>query len=390
MTSAASPSRPPAGVAAAGPLARDGAGSLVLGGRALPVVGLARVYVCGLTPYDTTHLGHAATFVWADVAAAVLAGTGAPTRVVRNVTDVDDALLAHAARTGEHFDRLAALEVFRADRALDALGVRRPDVAPRARQHVGEVVALASALLGTGAAWEGAGGVWFDGSGVAQAAGLGTDAALAAARAGGDDPDDPRKRHPLDVPVWQPAAPGEPSWPSPWGPGRPGWHAECAAMALTHLGPVVDLHAGGADLVFPHHAYEAAMAQAATGAAPFARAWLHVGTVRLDGEKMAKSTGNLVLVEDLLVDHAPAVLRLHLLARPVREAWDHDDAGLARAADLLERLYGAAARARGGEAATAQVHAALRHELDVMSALDVALDSGGQAARTLVDVLSLG
>ena len=364
--------------------------ALVLRDRTLPVVGTARVYVCGLTPYDTTHLGHAATFVWADVAATVLRGTGTPTRVVRNVTDVDDALLAHAARTGEHFDRLAALEVFRADRALDALGVRRPDVAPRARQHVGEVVALASALLAVGAAYEGAGGVWFDGSGVAAAAGLEPEEALVLARAGGDDPDDARTRHPLDVPVWQPAAPGEPAWPSPWGPGRPGWHAECAAMALTHLGPVVDLHAGGEDLRFPHHAYEAAMAESATAAGPFARAWLHVGTVRLAGEKMAKSTGNLVLVEDLLAAHAPAVLRLHLLARPVREAWDHDDAGLARAADLLERLYGAAARARGGEAATAQVHAALRRDLDVEGALDVALEDGGQAARTLVDVLGLG
>ena len=364
-------------------------GPLVLAGEPLPVVGTARLYVCGLTPYDTTHLGHAATFVWSDLAARVLGGTGAQVRVCRNVTDVDDALLAHAARTGAPFDQLAAMEVFRADSSLDALGVRRPTVAPRARQHVEQVVALAQVLVERGAAHVADGGVWFSGDGVADRAGLSQDEAAAAAREGGDDPDDTRKRHPLDVPVWQPAQPGEPSWDSPWGAGRPGWHAECAAMALTHLGPVVDLHTGGADLRFPHHAYEAAMVEAALGAGPFARAWLHVGTVRLAGEKMAKSTGNLVLVEDLLAHHAPAVLRLHLLHRPVREAWDHDDAGLERAADLLERLYAAAADARGGQDGVAAVGAALRADLDVEGAVAAGLEHGGQAARTVVDVLGL-
>lgn len=363
--------------------------ALRLEGRPLPVVGTARVYVCGITPYDTTHLGHAATFVWADLAVRVLASTGVTVRSCRNVTDVDDSLLAHAVRVGEHYDRLAALEQFRAQRSLDLLGVRRPTIEPRARQHIGQVVELAAALVASGAAYERAGWVYLRGSDVPARAGLGAAEAERLARQNGDDPGDPRKDDPFDVPVWQAAVEGEPAWPSPWGQGRPGWHAECAAMALTHLGASLDLHVGGADLRFPHHAYEAALAEAATGVHPFARAWLHVGTVRLEGEKMAKSTGNLVLVEDLLATHAPAALRLHLLHRPVRDPWDHTAEGLAVAEDLLERLYAAAARARGGEEAVAQVHDALRDDLDVVQAVAVALEAGGQAARTVVDLLGL-
>ena len=140
----------------------------------------------------------------------------------------------------------------------------------------------------------------------------------------GEPPDDPAKDHPLDVVVWRAAIPGEAAWPSPWGEGRPGWHAECAAMALTTLGPALDLHAGGADLRFPHHAYEAAMAEAVTGVRPFARAWLHVGTVGVGGAKMAKSVGNLVLVADLLKELPPAAVRLLLLDRPWAQPWDFD------------------------------------------------------------------
>jgi len=225
---------------------------LRLEGRPVPVVGRARVYVCGITPYDTTHLGHAATFVWGDVAARVLRLAGVDVEVCRNVTDVDDVLDAAAARAGSRFDSFAAVQQFRFDRDMAALGVRRPTHEPRAHNFVPQVEALAAALLEAGAAYERGGTVWFRGADVAARAGLAELAARALAREFGEDLDDvgrPGGRdHWADVAVWRAAGPGagttEPAWPSPWGDGRPGWHAECAAMALTTFGPALDLHVG--------------------------------------------------------------------------------------------------------------------------------------------------
>ena len=364
---------------------------LRIGSRPVPVVGRARMYVCGITPYDTTHLGHAATFVWADVAARVLRHLGVEVEVCRNVTDVDDVLDAAAARAGERFDSFAAVQQFRFDRDMTALGVRRPTHEPRAHNHVLQVVTLAAALLDTGAAYERGGTVWFPGAGVPERAGLDAERAGELAREFGHV-DDAGAEHPADVPVWRAAGRGEAAWPSPWGDGRPGWHAECAAMALTTFGPALDLHAGGADLRFPHHAYEAAMAEAVTGVRPFARAWLHVGTVEFDGAKMAKSTGNLVLVTDVLATHPAAALRLLLLDRPWARPWEFRPADLAAAAARLERLYAAASRGAGDGgpgAASAAVTAALLDDLDVPRALAVAEEEGGEAARLALSVLNL-
>jgi cysteinyl-tRNA synthetase len=371
---------------------------LRLGGRPVPVVGRARCYVCGITPYDTTHLGHAATFVWGDVATRVLRHSGVDVEVCRNVTDVDDVLDAAAARAGARFDSFAAVQQFRFDRDMTALGVRRPTYEPRAHNHVAQVVALAEALLESGAAYRRGGSVWFRGGEVPARVGLDATSARALAREFGEDLDDvgsPRGRdHWADVAVWRAAGPGagttEPAWPSPWGEGRPGWHAECAAMALTTFGPSLDLHVGGADLRFPHHAYEATMAEAVTGVRPFARAWLHVGTVRVGGEKMAKSAGNLVLVSDVVERYPPAALRLLLIDRPWSRPWDFEPAALDRAAARLERLYAAAARGREGLASAAQaVTVALTSDLDVPAALAVAEEDGGGAARLALSVLGL-
>jgi cysteinyl-tRNA synthetase len=363
---------------------------LQVGGRPLPIVGRARVYVCGITPYDTTHLGHAATFVWADVAGRVLRHLGVEGEVCRNVTDVDDVLDAAAARSGSRADSFAAVQQFRFDRDMTALAVRRPTHEPRARSHVGQVVTLATALLALGAAYERDGTVWFRGAGLAERAGLTDGEAAALAAEFGQGPDT-QADDPADVPVWRRARVGEVAWPSRWGEGRPGWHAECAAMALTTLGPALDLHVGGADLRFPHHTYEAAMAEAVTGVAPFARAWLHVGTVGLDGAKMAKSTGNLVLVSDVLAKHPAAALRLLLIDRPWAQAWEYDPVALDAAIARLERLYGAAARGAldTGTAAAHDVTAALLDDLDVPRALAVAEEAGGEAARVALSVLGL-
>lgn len=359
-----------------------------MGGRPLPLIGRARCYVCGITPYDVTHLGHAATFVWADTLVRVLRRLGFDVVLCRNVTDVDDVLTAAAARVGTPYDELAAIEQFDFERSMHALGVARPTYQPRAHQHVTDVVALAAALLRRGRAYERAGSVYFRGAGVAEHAGLTTAEAVALLAEHADDPHDPAKEHPTDVAVWRASSPGEPRWPSPWGAGRPGWHAECAAMALALLGPALDIHGGGGDLWFPHHAYEEAMAQAVTGVTPYARAWFRVGVVEHQGAKMAKSTGNLVLVEDVLASHEPAALRLLLLDRPWRAAWSYEPAALDAAAGRLERLWGAAGRP-GGDREVAAVLSALADDLDVPAALAVAEDEGGRAARTALSVLAL-
>ncbi len=364
---------------------------LRIGNRPLPVVGRARMYVCGITPYDTTHIGHAATFVWADVAARVLRHLGVDVEVCRNVTDVDDVLDAAAAHAGDRSDSFAAVQQFRFDRDMAALGVRPPAHEPRAHNHVAQVVTLAAGLLEAGAAYVVDGTVWFRGDGVPARAGLDAAAASTLAAEFGQQFGAPGSEHPADVPIWRAAAPGEVAWPSPWGDGRPGWHAECAAMALTTLGPAIDLHAGGADLRFPHHAYESAMAEALTGVTPFARAWMHAGTVRVGGAKMAKSTGNLVLVGDVLEEHPAAALRLLLVDRRWAQSWDYDPAALDGATARLERLYAAAARGLvdDGTKAASAVTAALLDDLDVPSALAIAEEAGGEAARVALSTLGL-
>ncbi|MGY1602198.1 cysteine--tRNA ligase [Geodermatophilus sp. SYSU D00815] len=362
--------------------------ALRLAGAPLPVLGTARVYTCGITPYDVTHLGHAATFVWADLLAAVLGAGGADVVTSRNVTDVDDVLTRAADARGRHYDEFALSQEFLFERDMQALRVHRPTHAPRARHHVPHVQRLAVALLAAGAAYEREGTVWFRGAAVAGRSGLPRERALALAREFGDDPDDPRKDDPFDVPVWRPSGEADPAWPSPWGWGRPGWHAECAAMAAATLGLSLDVLVGGEDLAFPHHAYQAAMVEAASSVAPFARRQLHVGAVRKDGAKMAKSTGNLTLVADLLEQHPAAAIRLLLLDRPHGAAWDFEPARLDAAAARLERLYAAAGR--GGETGADAVLAALLDDLDVPRALAVAEEDGGAAARTALRLLALG
>jgi L-cysteine:1D-myo-inositol 2-amino-2-deoxy-alpha-D-glucopyranoside ligase len=360
-----------------------------LGGVTLPVVSPARLYLCGITPYDVTHLGHASTFVWADTAAAVLRLAGAETVTCRNVTDVDDVLTRAAEQRGRHFDEFALEQEYLFGRDMAALRVRRPEHEPRARHHVGRVAQLAAALLVTGHAYQRNGAVYFRGTDVPTKTGLTLERAAELAAEFGDRPDDPARDDPFDVPVWRPSADDQPGWPSPWGRGRPGWHAECAAIALGVLGFAVDVLAGGADLTFPHHAYQAAMVEAATGVGPFARAEFPVGTVTVDGAKMAKSAGNLVLVADLLDQHPAAAVRLLLLNRPWQQAWEFRPADIAAQADQLDRVYSAAGTARTSRAAANAVIAALVDDLDVPTALAIGEESGGDAARLVMRTLAL-
>jgi L-cysteine:1D-myo-inositol 2-amino-2-deoxy-alpha-D-glucopyranoside ligase len=363
--------------------------ALRLRGDRLPVVGTARLYTCGITPYDVTHLGHAATFVWADLLASVWRLCGVETVGCRNVTDVDDVLTRAAGARGSDFAQFALQQEYAFDKDMTALRVRRPAHEPRARHYIRTVQQLAEALLAADRAYVRNGFVFFRGAQVAADSGLPREVALARSAEFGDDPHDPDRDDPFDVAVWRPSAPGEPAWPGPWGPGRPGWHAECAAMALSVLGSSVDVLAGGEDLAFPHHAYQAAMVEAVTSVAPFARARLHVGAVHRGGAKMAKSTGNLTLVADLLRDHSPATVRLLVLDRPWHAQWEYRPGDLDRAAARLELLYAAAGRPGGAAATTTAVVTALLDDLDVPLAVETALTDGGEAARLLLRVLAL-
>jgi L-cysteine:1D-myo-inositol 2-amino-2-deoxy-alpha-D-glucopyranoside ligase len=396
----------------AAPAGSSVATSGVLGGRgryrlheedALPLrvgdvrwvpVGPLRTYTCGITPYDVTHVGHASTFVWADVVRSVAHATGCDSVAARNVTDVDDVLTRAAKTKGWHYDELALTQEFLFDRDMRALSVASPTLSPRARGHVPAVIRLASALLGTGAAYEAEGHVYFRGAHVPARAGLDHDTALTRSREYGDQDDAPGREDPFDVAVWRPSPEDHPAWPSPWGWGRPGWHAECTAMALSTLGSAVDVLIGGSDLAFPHQAYQVAMAEAASGVTPFARTTLRVGEVRHEGRKMAKSTGNLVLVRDLLERHEPAAIRLALLHRPWQQPWDCTEDVFVRAASTLADLRAASVPLAEPAASAGARRAllALTDDLGVPAAVEDALGGApdaGEAATLLLDVLKL-
>jgi cysteinyl-tRNA synthetase len=367
-----------------------GAPAAVIAGQRVELLDRARVYACGITPYDVTHLGHAAAFAWVDTLGRTLRFLGVEPEVCRNVTDVDDVLDAAAGRAGAAYDTFAAIQQFQFERDMAALNVRAPEHEPRAHRYVEQVIRLASGLLDAGGAYAREGSVYFRGGDVAGRAGLERSEAIRLSSEYAGRPDDPAKDDPLDTAIWQASEAGHPAWDSPWGPGRPGWHAECAAMAMSLFGPAVDVHAGGADLLFPHHAYHAAMAEAFTGVRPYARAWLHVGTVTIGGAKMAKSAGNLVLLEELLAGHPAAAVRLMILDRPWAESWDYRPELLDVAAARLENLYQAAGHTAASDpAAVDEMRRLLATELDVPAALDLAIGTGGGPARTLASVLGL-
>ncbi len=361
-----------------------------IAGHRLPMLDRARIYACGITPYDVTHLGHAATFVWIDTLSRVLRLLGVEPEICRNITDVDDVLDAAAHRAGAPYDAFAAIQQFHFERDMAALGVRAPQHEPRAHRYVEHVIRLATGLLSAGTAYQRRGSVYFRGQAAVGASGLDRAEGLRLSAEYGGRPDDPDKDDPLDVAVWQASEPGHPAWESPWGAGRPGWHAECAAMALSVFGVGVDIHAGGTDLRFPHHAYHAAMAESFTGVRPYARAWLHAGTVTLQGKKMAKSAGNLVLLDDLLAGHPAAAVRLMILDRPWADDWDYVPGLLDAATARLESLYSAAGRTGSrSQGAVTEIGRLLAADLNVPAAINLAIDAGGAPARVLATTIGL-
>jgi L-cysteine:1D-myo-inositol 2-amino-2-deoxy-alpha-D-glucopyranoside ligase len=339
-----------------------------------PVVTL---YTCGITPYDATHVGHAAVYLAYDVLQRRLRDRGHETRCVRNITDVDDSILGKARELGVHYLDLAAAETTRFDDDMIALGLLPSWSEPRATSAIADIRGFIGMVLERGHAYEAGGGVYFDVSSFADfgsVSGCSREEMLALAAERGGNVDDPHKRDPLDFVLWQPSLDDEPAWDSLWGPGRPGWHIECSALALRELGTTIDLHGGGADLIFPHHECERAQSEAATGE-PFVRHWMHQAMVRMDGEKMSKSVGNLVFVSELRKDWEPMAIRLMIIENHYRAAWEWDDTRMPRAAERLER-WRAAGEGSGG---LAEVRAALDADLDVVAAIaavDAAAASG--------------
>jgi cysteinyl-tRNA synthetase len=299
--------------------------------------GRVKIYACGVTVYDLCHIGHARANVTFDIIVRYLRYRGYEVTFVRNFTDIDDKIIQRANREKTDYLTISNRYIKAFYEDFDRLGLVRPDVEPRATDHIPEIIELVGRLLDAGKAYVVDGDVYYLVRGFAEygkLSGKNTEDLLSGARVEVDD----RKRDPLDFALWKASKPGEPFWDSPWGPGRPGWHIECSAMAMRHLGETFDIHGGGKDLVFPHHENEIAQSEGATGKS-FARYWIHNGFVNVDSEKMSKSLGNFFTLRDVLGKVKPDVLRFFLVSSHYRSPIDYTERSLAEAKAGLDRLY---------------------------------------------------
>ncbi len=340
--------------------------------------GKVRMYVCGMTVYDYCHLGHARVLVVFDVVYRYLRELGYEVTYVRNVTDVDDKIIARAAERGEGIDQLTErfIEAMHQDAA--ALNVLPPTKEPRATHHIGEIVDMIQRLIDSGHAYVAENGdVYYSVSSFPRYG-----------RLSGKDPEDLRagarveveeqKRDPLDFALWKAAKPGEPAWDSPWGEGRPGWHIECSAMSTSCLGAHFDIHGGGMDLQFPHHENEIAQSEGATGE-KFVNYWMHNGFVRINEEKMSKSLGNFFTVREILERYRPEEVRYFILTSHYRSPLNYDEEHLENARAALTRMYTALrslpdAGPSGGEEYVKRFHEAMDDDFNTPEALAVLFD----------------
>ena len=302
-----------------------------------------KMYVCGVTPYSSTHIGHALSYVAFDVLRRYLEHLGFAVRHVQNFTDIDDKIIQRAQEQGIDPSDLAERYIEDFYRTMDALNIRRAQIYPRATEEIGPIIDTIGRLIASGHAYAAAGDVFFR---VEKSQGYGklSRRTLEGMQAGSRIEIDENKEHPMDFALWKGARPGEPSWESPWGPGRPGWHIECTSMSMSYLGETLDIHGGGQDLVFPHHENEIAQSEASTGVIPFSRYWVHNGLLRLGGDKMSKSLGNLVSVEEALTRYAPDALRLYFLSSHYRSPLSYTEEGCAAMERSLDRLRHALTR----------------------------------------------
>lgn len=345
------------------------------------------MYTCGITPYDATHLGHAATFVSFDVLQRRLIDMGHTVQCVRNVTDVDDPLFEKARELGIHYLDLAAAEEARFERDLDALNALPVAATPRASSAIPDIRGFIGMVLDRGYAYESGGSVYFDVSKFGSFGALShySEAEmLALAKERGGNIDDPNKRSPLDFVLWHPSADDEPSWDTMWGAGRPGWHIECSALVLRELGTTIDLHGGGADLIFPHHESERAQSEAATGE-PFVKHWMHTCMVHMDGQKMSKSLGNLVFVDKLREEWDPRAIRLAIVEHHYRIDWEWDDDLMPRNGARFDTWN---AHAGSNPGLLDEVRSCLDDDLDTPAAV-VAIDEAAAAGHGVREAAAL-
>ena len=299
--------------------------------------GRVGIYVCGITAYDLCHVGHARSAVVFDVITRYLRYRGFDVVYVKNYTDVDDKIIDRANREGVDIGEVAGRYIREHDRDMDALGVERPTVTPRATEHIDGMVKLITTLIEKGLAYVADGDVYYAVErfpGYGKLSGRSLDDMMAGARVEVDE----KKRNPLDFALWKKSKEGEPWWDSPWGRGRPGWHIECSVMSQHYLGETFDIHGGGEDLIFPHHENEIAQSEGATGK-PFARYWIHNGFIKVRSEKMSKSLGNVFTIREILELHHPEVLRLFILQGHYKSPLDYSEESLSEARVGLGRFY---------------------------------------------------
>ncbi len=333
------------------------------------------IYVCGVTPYDATHLGHAFTYLCFDVLIRRLEDLGHEVKMVRNITDVDDSILAKAKEIDVDYMELGLSETAQFRDDIKALDLRPAVAEPTVTGSINEIVSLISQLAEKGHTYTVDGTTFFDVttfSDFGQISGYDEPTMISFANERGANTEDERLRNPLDFILWQKSEEGEPSWDSPFGPGRPGWHIECSAMAMSELGPTIDLHGGGNDLIFPHHECETAQSVAANNS-PFARHWMHIGMVAYEGEKMSKSLGNLVFVRDLRTGHDPRAIRLALLSNHYRAGFEWFDSDIDKGEAMLERMIEAASCPSGPDSETllSQVREAIDDDLNLPKACEI-------------------
>ena len=346
------------------------------------------MYTCGITPYDATHIGHAFTFVSYDLLQRRLIDLGHTVKCVRNVTDVDDPLFAKARELGVHYLDLAAGEEARFNADMKALNVLDVFSTPRASSAISDIRGFIGMVLDRGYAYQAGQSVYFDVTkfnSFGSVSNYDNETMLRFAAERGGHIEDPHKRNQLDFVLWQPSAADEPSWDTMWGPGRPGWHIECSALALRELGTTIDLHGGGSDLIFPHHECERAQSEAATGEL-FVKHWMHVAMVFMDGSKMSKSLGNLEFVDRLRKEHDARAIRLALIANHYRREWEWDSTAMPSAHERL-KLWSQAS-AGDGSAALEETRKALDDDLNVPMAI-VAIDDAATRGKSVARAAQL-
>jgi cysteinyl-tRNA synthetase len=362
-------------------------------GRALQTfeprdAGRVGMYVCGATVQSKPHLGHGRYAVVFDVVRRYFTYLGYDVTYVRNITDVDDKIIDAAKEAGVTTEQIAAAAAAAFATAYDALGILPADIEPRATDHIPQMITMIEQLIAGGHAYEAGGDVYFSVRGFpgyGKLSGRNVDELQSGARIATGD----IKQDPLDFAVWKAAKPGEPSWPSPWGDGRPGWHIECSAMSYQYLGGSFDIHGGGNDLVFPHHENEIAQAEAALGIEPFARLWMHNGMMTLTGEKMSKSTGHIIDLLDAVKKYPGLAVRLFYLRTHYRKPLDFSEEALADATSSLERLW-AFRRRRSGpvedqpdQATMESFSRAMDNDIDVAGGLGALFDAVREGNRRL-------